>query len=141
LQQQKCCAGLFTYTHPAQYFFKRRNTMKKPEIHPAIFYDPRDDMISELSETINSLVHENTLLKDKISIGQWDATEIEKIDITQVLADLRRSNDLLEMDNNNLTKSRNWFQNQAGEVIRSRNYWEKLAKKLQKLLDQGGQNA
>ena len=114
--------------------------MKKPEIHPATFYDPRDDMISELSETINSLVHENTLLKDKISIGQWDATEIEKIDIAQVLADLRRSNDLLEMDNTNLTKSRNWFQNQAGEVIRSRNYWEKLAKKLQKLLDQGGQN-
>ena len=114
--------------------------MKKPEIHPATFYDPRDDMISELSETINSLAHENTLLKDKISIGQWDAAEIEKIDITQVLADLRRSNDLLEMDNNNLTKSRNWFQNQAGEVIRSRNYWEKLAKKLQKLLDQGGQN-
>ena len=115
--------------------------MKKPEIHPATFYDPRDDMISELSETINSLVQENILLKDKISIGQWDATEIEKIDIAQVLADLRRSNDLLEKDNWAIRKSRDWFQNQAGEVIRSRNYWEKLAKKLQKVLDQGGQNA
>jgi coproporphyrinogen III oxidase-like Fe-S oxidoreductase len=115
--------------------------MKKPEIHPATFYDPRDDMISELSATINSLVHENTLLKDKISIGQWNATEIEKIDITQILAELRRSNDLLEKDNWAIRKSRDWFQNQAGEVIRSRNYWEKLAKKLQKLLGQGGQNA
>ena len=114
--------------------------MKKSTTNPSDLYDPRDDMLQELANTIQSLVKENTLLRDKISVGQFDATEIEKIDITQRLEDIRKANELLEIDNQALTDSRNWFQNQAAQTIGSRNYWEKQAKKLQKILDQGGQN-
>jgi hypothetical protein len=31
---------------------------------------------------------ENARLKDKIAVGQWDATEIEKIDVQQLIAEL-----------------------------------------------------
>jgi hypothetical protein len=108
--------------------------------HPAENYDPRDDLLKGLSDTINSLVEENTFLKDKISIGQWDASEIEKIDITQTIAELREANRILEISNKTLVHDRNWYQNRAAEISGSRNYWEKQAKKLQKLIDQGGQN-
>ena len=55
----------------------------KKRTNAAELYDPRDGMLQELADTINSLIEENTLLKDKISIGQWNATEIEKIDVTE----------------------------------------------------------
>jgi len=114
--------------------------MHDPSLNPAALYDPRDDMLKELADIINSLVEENTFLKDKISIGQWDASEIEKIDITQTIAELREVNRILEISNTTLVKDRNWYQNRAAEISGSRNYWEKQAKKLQKIIDQGGQN-
>ena len=114
--------------------------MKKRTINPAELYDPKDDLLQELAETIDSLLKENTLLRDKVSIGQYDATEIERIDIAQTLQDLRKSNELLELTNKSLTESRNWYQNQVAQAISSRNYWEKQAKKLQKIVNQGGQN-
>ena len=114
--------------------------MQNRNIHPAENYDPRDDMLKELADIVNSLMEENTLLKDKISIGQWNAAEIEKIDITETLRELREANRILEIDNRNLKDDRNWYQNRAAETMRSRNYWEKQAKKLQKIIDQGGQN-
>ena len=116
--------------------------MKKDvNINPAAMYDPREDLLKELSDTIQSLDAENTLLKDKIAIGQWDSSEIEKIDIAKTLEDLRRSNNLLELENKSLIESRNFYQNRAADISGSRNYWEKLAKKLQKSSNEGGQNA
>ncbi|MBU3587620.1 hypothetical protein ICN30_07215 [Polynucleobacter sp. 31A-FELB] len=114
--------------------------MQNRNIHPAENYDPRDDMLKGLADTIQSLVEENTLLKDKISIGQWNASEIEKIDIVQTLEELREANRILEIDNRTLKDDRNWYQNRAAETMGSRNYWEKQAKRLQKIIDQGGQN-
>jgi len=115
--------------------------MKKDvNINPAAMYDPREDLLKELSDTIQSLDAENTLLKDKIAIGQWNSTEIEKINISKTLEDLRKSISLLERENKSLIESRNFYQNRAAEISGSRNYWEKLAKKLQKATEQGGQN-
>jgi hypothetical protein len=114
--------------------------MKRSIIYPAVNYDPKDDLLQEFADTIKSLLEENTLLRDKISVGQFNATEVEKIEITQRLEELRKANERLEIDNRALTDSRNWFQNQAAQTIGSRNYWEKQAKKAQKLLDLGGQN-
>jgi hypothetical protein len=114
--------------------------MQNRNKHPAENYDPRDDMLKGLADTINSLIEENTLLKDKISIGQWNATEIEKIDIAQTLEELREANRILEISNKSMIHDRNWYQNRAAEISGSRNYWEKQARKLQKKIDQGGQN-
>lgn len=112
--------------------------MKSKTIIP--LYDPRDDLLADLSETINSLTEENSFLKDKISIGQFNASEIEKIDIEETLVNLREQVRLLEIDNQSLIVSRNYFQHQTAEVMKSRNYWEKLAKRQKALLN-GGSNA
>jgi hypothetical protein len=115
--------------------------MKKDvNISPAATYDPKEDLLKELSDTIQALDTENTLLKDKIAIGQWDTSDIEKIDAEETIAGLREQIRLLEIQNKSLVKGRNWYQNQTAETMGSRNYWEKQAKKLQKIIDQGGQN-
>lgn len=114
--------------------------MQNRNTHHSENYDPRDDMLKELADTIQSLIEENTLLRDKNLIGQWNATEIEKIDVTETLEELRRKNSLLEKENISLVGDRNWYQNRAAEISGSRNYWEKQARKLQKIIDQGGQN-
>ena len=78
-----------------------------------------DDRIKELTDTINELAEENTLLKDKIAIGQWDATEIEKIDIQETVDQLRAQIRVLEVDNKALRDSRDMFQNRNVELMRT----------------------
>lgn len=78
-----------------------------------------DDRIKELTDTINELAEENTLLKDKIAIGQWDATEIEKIDIQETVDNLREQIRVLELDNKALRDSRDMFQNRNVELMRT----------------------
>ena len=78
-----------------------------------------DDKIAELTDTITDLHEENTLLKDKIAIGQWDASEIEKIDIQDTVTDLRNQIKLLEMENRSLRESRDMYQNRNAELMRT----------------------
>jgi DNA-binding transcriptional regulator YhcF (GntR family) len=87
---------------------------EKPKADPDL-----EDKLSELTDTITQLHDENTLLKDKIAIGQWDATEIEKIDAEQVIADLRQQINVLEMENKSLRDSRDMFQNRNAELMRT----------------------
>jgi len=86
--------------------------------------------VRELADTINELAEENTLLKDKIAIGQWDATEIEKIEAEELIADLRKQIKILEMENKSLRDSRNMFQNRNSELMRT---VKALTNKLKKL--------
>jgi prefoldin subunit 5 len=78
-----------------------------------------DDKIAELTDTITQLHEENILLKDKIAIGQWDASEIEKIDIQDTVTDLRNQIKILEMENKSLRDSRDMFQNRNSELMRT----------------------
>jgi hypothetical protein len=92
-------------------------------------YDPAEEKMRELIDTITNLADENTILRDKIAIGQWDASEIEKIDAEEVIANLREQVRILEIDNNALRESRDMFQNRNAELIKTVN---SLKKKLQK---------
>jgi DNA-binding transcriptional regulator YhcF (GntR family) len=78
-----------------------------------------DDKITELTDTITQLHEENTLLKDKVAIGQWDASEIEKIDAEELIADLRNQIKILEMENKSLRESRDTYQNRNSELMRT----------------------
>jgi hypothetical protein len=98
----------------------------KPEVEP---YDENEDKIRELSEVITQLDEEVTLLKDKIAIGQWDASEIEKIDVEETLADLRERIRLLEIDNKALRESRDMFQNRNAELMKTVTYLQRKLKK------------
>lgn len=89
-----------------------------------------NEKIDELSGTINVLADENTLLRDKIAIGQWDASEIEKIDAEEVIANLREQLRVLEIDNKALRDSRDMFQSRNAELM-------KTVKSLQNKLKKG----
>lgn len=107
----------------------RKSTEKKvsePEVAP---YDEKEDKIRELSEVITQLDEEVTLLKDKIAIGQWDASEIEKIDVEETIAELREQVRLLEIDNKALRESRDMFQNRNAELMKTVSYLQKKLKK------------
>jgi exonuclease VII small subunit len=77
-----------------------------------------NDKISELSEVVSSLSDENARLKDVIATAQWDASDIEKMDIEDTVKELRSQIRQLEIDNRALTDSRDSYQNKVSELIR-----------------------
>lgn len=101
----------------------------KVEVTDVKEYDPAEDKMRELMDTITHLADENTLLRDKIAIGQWDASEIEKIDAEETIANLREQIRILEIDNQALRESRDMFQNRNAELIKTVNSLKKKLKK------------
>lgn len=93
--------------------------------------DESPDIVQELSDTIATLAEENTLLKDMIAIGQWDASEIEKIDIEETVAELRKKISLLEMENETLRTSRDMYMNRNAELLRTVKTLQAKLKKLE----------
>jgi len=81
--------------------------------------EPDDQIVRELTDALTAVSQENTLLKDKIAIGQWDASEIEKIDAEELIAELREQIRILEIDNKALRESRDTFQNRNSELMRT----------------------
>jgi hypothetical protein len=100
----------------------------KPSSPPA---DQSPDIVKELSDTISTLAEENTLLKDKIAVGQWDASEIEKIDIEETVAELRNKISILEMENDTLRTSRDMYMNRNAELMRTVKTLQAKLKKLE----------
>lgn len=90
-----------------------------------------DQKIAELIDTINELNAENQRLKDAIATAQWDASEIEKIDVQDTLADLREQIKVLEIDNAALRDSRDMFQNRNAELMKSVKALQSKLKKLE----------
>jgi hypothetical protein len=91
----------------------------KPDVTTADPMAEMRDQISELIDTVNALSDENTLLRDKIAIGQWDASEIEKIDAEETIANLREQLRVMEIDNKALRDSRDMFQARNSELMRT----------------------
>lgn len=91
----------------------------KPDVTTADPTAELRDQINELVDTVNALSDENTLLRDKIAIGQWDASEIEKIDAEETIANLREQIRVLEIDNKALRDSRDMFQSRNSELMRT----------------------
>lgn len=89
-----------------------------------------DPAIRELTDAITQLAEENQLLKDKIAIGQWDASEIEKMDIEEVVTDLRKQIKALEMENETLKTSRDMYQNRNAELMKTVKSLQNQLKKL-----------
>jgi len=113
---------------------KKTKPKDKPTEAPKVVedeneYDPKEEKIRELIHTITELAEENTLLKDKIAVGQWDASEIEKIDIQETVETLREQIRILEIDNQALRESRDMFQNRNAELIKTVNSLKKKLKK------------
>lgn len=82
-------------------------------------YDERDDIIKSLTDTVNELTEEISRLKDAVALGQWDASDIEKIDAEDTIKELRGQVKILEIDNKALRESRDMFQNRNAELMKS----------------------
>lgn len=95
-----------------------------------IAIDNLNDQLSGLSETINELSNENTILKDKIAIGQWDASEMEKLDVEDTIKDLREQVRVLEIENKSLRESRDMYQNRNSELMAKVNSLQAKLKKF-----------
>jgi regulator of replication initiation timing len=78
-----------------------------------------NDQISELSDTISGLSEENARLRDVIAVGQWDATDIEKMDIEDTVKELREQIRVLEIENSSLRDGRDSYMNRNSELQRS----------------------
>jgi hypothetical protein len=102
----------------------RKGAPKKAKDEPA-------DGADELADTINELVTENQRLKDAVAIGQWDASEIEKIDVQDTIAELREQIRLLEIDNAALRDSRDMFQSRNAELMGTVKSLQAKLKKLE----------
>jgi hypothetical protein len=96
---------------------------KKERVTKKEIYRPEpvqeDSRVEELSDTVDQLAQENERLKDKIAVGQWDATEIEKIDVEELIASLREQIRVLEIDNKALRESRDMYQARNAELMKA----------------------
>ncbi len=110
---------------------KTKRPTTKPDVTTADPTAELQDRIGELTDTINSLAEENTVLRDKIAIGQWDASEIEKIDAEETIKDLREQIRVLEIDNKTLRESRDMYQNRCAELTRSVKSLQNKLKKIE----------
>lgn len=120
--------------HGQESTMKVDNIGKKPipkELPKAPEPESSDDLIQELTDTISSLSEENTLLKDKIAIEQWDASEIEKMDAAETIAGLREQVKQLEMENKSLKESRDMYMNRNAELTRTVKSLQAKLKKLE----------
>lgn len=78
-----------------------------------------EDPTRELTDVINQLTEENTKLKDAVAVGAWDATEIEKEDAQELIADLRNQIVTLEAELDSVKKTRDRYQKENAELIRT----------------------
>jgi hypothetical protein len=114
-------------------FEKVKDDSKKPEVEPTpeptpnlveemgavktIPIDEKELELQQAADTINQLEEENKRLRDAIALGQWDASEIEKIDVQETLAELRQQVKLLEMETKTLRNSRDMYQMRNAELV------------------------
>ena len=100
---------------------KKTKKTERPTTKPDLTTEPSEmeQKVKELADTVNTLAEENTLLKDKIALGQWDASEVEKIDAEETIKDLRKQIKVLEIENKSLRESRDIYQNENAELIRT----------------------
>jgi transposase len=90
--------------------------MSTGDLNPFAEYEEK---INELTDTIIEQDKENQVLRDQIALGQWDASDIEKIDVQDTITELREQIRILEIDNKSLRESRDMFQNRNAELMRT----------------------
>lgn len=112
---------------------KIKNKTQRPTTKPDLTTEPSEleQKVKELADTVTALADENTTLKDKIALGQWDASEIEKIDAEETIKDLREQIRIKDIEIKSLRESRDLYQNENAELIRTVKALKAKLKKLE----------
>ena len=69
-------------------------------------------------------------MKDAIAVGQFDASDIEKMDVEQTIADLREQIRLKDIEIDALRESRDIHQQKAAELMKTVNSLKAKIKKM-----------
>ena len=88
--------------------------------------EPEEEEISaeeaeamQMTDTVNQLAEENERLKEQVALGLFEGNEFEKMDIQEMLEDLRSKNKALELENKTLRESRDAYQYENAQLIKS----------------------
>ena len=93
-------------------------------------HDEKDQQIMEMADLIESLTKENDRLRDVIAVGQWDASDIEKMDAEEVMKELRERIRVMEIELDSVKSSRDTYQMQNAEMLRTIKAMRSKLKKL-----------
>lgn len=85
---------------------------KEPE------YNPADDELANLSDTVRSLAAENDSLKDRLAAEVFPASEEEKTAALDTIKSLRKEVERLEIELRAVVSSRDSYQRENGELKR-----------------------
>lgn len=73
----------------------------------------------QMPDTIATLTEENQKLKEQVALGLFEGNEFEKLDIEQMLAELKEKNRILELENKTLRESRDAYQYENAQLIKT----------------------
>jgi len=110
----------------AKKLLQEEPTPAEPEMTPE---DQLQEKLSELADTLSETIAENEKLKDAIAIGQFDGSDIEKIDIEDTIRELREQIRLKDIEIQSLRESRDTYQNRAAELIKQVKFLQNKLKK------------
>lgn len=79
-------------------------------------YNPADDELAELSETVRTLAEERDALQHRINAGAIVGTEEEKTAALETMCSMRKEINRLEIENRALVASRDSYQRENGEM-------------------------
>lgn len=90
-------------------------TKKAKAVAPTVD-DDEQQKHKELVDALTALEQENIRLKEVIALAQWDASDIEKIDVHDTLDEYKKTIKNLRLENDALRESRDIFQAKNEEL-------------------------
>lgn len=116
----------------------KKVTMNVPKTEKVEVDEPEDiepeenEVLAELSHTIQELAEENKKLEARVAVAAMDATPEEKTSATQIISDLQEQVKILEADNRVLKASRDSFQAEAVEAKKQALYGKRRYEKAER---------
>lgn len=120
----------FINRHGNESVMKTENLGKKPELTaPEVVPSVEDEHLQELVHTNIELAEENTALKDRLAVKALDATEEEKVQYVETVAELRATIKAQEAEIAALKSSRDQLLTKNTDMLKQLAYWKKQAEK------------
>jgi hypothetical protein len=107
---------------------------KKPkrEIAPPAPVVDAADELAEAQHTITDLARENETLRDRLAVEAMDASEEEKTNAAETIAELRERVRVLEIELDAVKASRDGYMRESNEKSNQIAYWKKQAKQAER---------
>lgn len=97
----------------------KTETEKEEEPEEEEELSPEEIERMQMPDTIATLTEENQKLKEQVALGLFEGNEFEKLDIEQMLAELKEKNRILELENKTLRESRDAYQYENAQLIKT----------------------